>query len=240
MSDVDWDFWLHMPAVNVWQACALSLGIDPDKMKHCRNGWMAGPGSGPFFEASSFRSDEEKTKFYKRLRLFTTHISRTQYFQIHRSSFGYGTFSETDLPYVEMHMKTFVKWAISVGKWDNLSSGLLALVEKQDIDENKVESSDNCKNKMPGTTLQGKQPKTAIGKLAIKAAWEIERRNGKRATAKEVMDKLQTWADKIEHPETLQRSAKEKRGVYWLTTGLEEKLYTLEACRKTLSKWNKK
>jgi hypothetical protein len=31
-SKIDWNFWLAMPYVRVWQAAALSLGIDPDKL----------------------------------------------------------------------------------------------------------------------------------------------------------------------------------------------------------------
>jgi hypothetical protein len=29
-NNVDWDHWLNMPTVTLWQAVALSMNIDPD------------------------------------------------------------------------------------------------------------------------------------------------------------------------------------------------------------------
>ena len=44
----------------LWQACALVVGIDPDCLKHQPQGWMAGPGSGPIFLKNSFQGETRR------------------------------------------------------------------------------------------------------------------------------------------------------------------------------------
>lgn len=87
-------------------------------------------------------------------------------------------------------------------------------------------------NEIPGTL-----PPRAAGKLAIKAAWQIECKTKRRASAKEVLALLQKWADAGEEPAVLVKSLPEKRAVQWLTTKGKHLEYTLEACEKTLEKW---
>lgn len=36
-----WDKWRHVPDVRIWEAVALSLNIEPAKIKHSKDGWMA-------------------------------------------------------------------------------------------------------------------------------------------------------------------------------------------------------
>lgn len=87
--------------------------------------------------------------------------------------------------------------------------------------------------------IPGKSPKISIGKLAVKAAWQIECEEKRRATAKEVMNLLQLWADNGDEPAVLKTSSREKRSVTWLTSDYQEKPYSLETCEKTLGNWNK-
>ena len=44
----DWSEWLNVPRVTVWQACALSVDIEPHSMRANKDGWMAAEGA-PFF-----------------------------------------------------------------------------------------------------------------------------------------------------------------------------------------------
>jgi len=76
----DWKFWLQMPDVRLWQACALSLDIDPDSMKRDSASWMAGGSGGPFLESESFRQAAEETEFYKRLRLLKANLHDRRHF----------------------------------------------------------------------------------------------------------------------------------------------------------------
>ncbi len=121
MSSIDWDFWLHMPAVTVWQACALSLEIDPDKMNKIQDAWMEP--SRPLFKDESFRSAEEKEIFEKRLRLLSKSIY-TEYFRLYKET-GYAAYSE-------IYLKDLAKWAVSVVNWDNLPPEFLKLAGEPD------------------------------------------------------------------------------------------------------------
>lgn len=60
MSEIDWKHWQRVASVKDWEAAALSLGIDPHKLK--RNA------ATHEFRSSSFRGAEEKQRFLKRVR----------------------------------------------------------------------------------------------------------------------------------------------------------------------------
>lgn len=77
---IDWHYWRHMPEVKQWEACALSLNINPDNMKHHPQAWMATPGSGPLFTDASFSSKAVQSDFYKRLRLLGASLFSSRYF----------------------------------------------------------------------------------------------------------------------------------------------------------------
>lgn len=83
-----------------------------------------------------------------------------------------------------------------------------------------------------GDEIPGKMPQTRIGKLAIEAAWQIECRTGKRATAKAVIEELQAWTEtEPELTETI------PHGVKWATTKGKQKPFDVEACAKALETW---
>lgn len=85
--------------------------------------------------------------------------------------------------------------------------------------------------------IPGKLPNTSMGKLAIKAAWLIEGESKRAATAKQVMARLQDWADGGHEPATLLKSDKKNHAVIWITGKRVEKPYDIEACGKTLETW---
>ena len=83
--------------------------------------------------------------------------------------------------------------------------------------------------------IPGKVPRTAIGRTAVRAAWEIECREARRAGRKEVIALLQVWAKDGSEPDVLKESI--PRGVIWITEKGIEKNYDLDACGKTLEAW---
>lgn len=60
---ITWKLWTSAPNVALWEAVALTLEIDPRSLEHLRDGWMAGPGRGPFFEKRSFPSQAKREDF---------------------------------------------------------------------------------------------------------------------------------------------------------------------------------
>lgn len=74
LSTPDWGFWQDMPKVELWQACALSLNLNPDSISPHYDG-MGMMGSGlPSFRYENFPSAETWEEFEKRLRLAEANI----------------------------------------------------------------------------------------------------------------------------------------------------------------------
>lgn len=95
------------------------------------------------------------------------------------------------------------------------------------------------KSQSIGASVNEYVPTNAIGQIAIIAAREIESEVRRIATAKEVMNRLQDWADGGNQPDVLKKSDRVNRAVVWITGKGREKSYSCEACGKTLEKWNK-
>ncbi len=85
--------------------------------------------------------------------------------------------------------------------------------------------------------IPGRVPSNAIGRLAVAAAWRLEREEGRRASAREVMKTLQEQAEDGSEPDVLRKAAWDKGGVVWVTSKSVDKIYTIEACKKTLDTW---
>ena len=86
-------------------------------------------------------------------------------------------------------------------------------------------------------TIPGRVPRVASGRLAVKAAWEIECETGKRASTKDVMKRMQQWAEEGEHGELTKKLP--GNAVEWMTTKNNPKSFDLEACGKALEAWQK-
>ena len=81
--------------------------------------------------------------------------------------------------------------------------------------------------------IPGKMPRTAIGKLAVNVAWEIECATGKRAIASQVINKLQ----ELEKDEPI-LTEKIPHGVKWVTSKGKGKSFDVQTCAKALETWN--
>lgn len=124
-------------------------------------------------------------------------------------------------------LSDFASLAKSEFKWEGLPDDLMKLATKPTTAP--VSNAD----------IPGKLPKTGVGKLAIKAAWQIECETSRAAIAKDVMTRLQGWADAGSEPDVLRKSNKEKRGVDWQTMKGVTKTFDLGACEKALATWKK-
>ena len=119
---IDWRYWRHNPAVKQWEACALSLNINPDNMKHNPQGWMAGPGGGPAFLALSFSSVNVQLEFDKRVRLLGASLFKAPHFTAVNNLVRGGRHLAT------VSLKEFAAWALHV-ELEGMPPELLALAE---------------------------------------------------------------------------------------------------------------
>ena len=120
----DWkEEWSHKPKVSLWQACALSLDIEPYTLEHSDTAWMGGPDGGPVFTARSFPSDAVKQSFERRLRVLIANITDNRYFSPYIAT-------TRDVAYDEVRLDEFAAWAMNVVKWDGLPPELVAMAQK--------------------------------------------------------------------------------------------------------------
>ena len=88
--------------------------------------------------------------------------------------------------------------------------------------------------------IPGKIPKTAASRIAVEAAWELERETGHRPTARKVIERMAQWVESGDkHPDILIGYKPEKRAIIWRTTASKEKEFDVNACSKALQRWHK-
>ena len=119
---IDWRYWRHMPEVKQWEACALSLNINPDNMKHHPQAWMTGPGSGLIFTDASFPSKAGQIEFDKRVRLLDASLFSSGYFTAVNNLVRGGRHLAT------VNVREFAAWGLHV-EFDDMPPELVAMAE---------------------------------------------------------------------------------------------------------------
>lgn len=119
---IDWRYWRHMPKIKQWEACALSLNINPDNMKHHPQAWMAGPGSGPIFTDASFPNKAGQIEFDKRVRLLDASLFSSGYFTAVNNLVRGGRHLAT------VNLQEFAAWGLHV-EFDDMPPELVAIAE---------------------------------------------------------------------------------------------------------------
>jgi hypothetical protein len=94
----NWRIWKHIPEVKTYEAVALSLNIDPDKIRHSPHSWMADE-----------RLFDEGEEFQERL------------FVVERNLEMAGVINLTDVQYRDedpiIRLRKFAAWAVTIG-WE--------------------------------------------------------------------------------------------------------------------------
>ncbi|HJV75184.1 MAG TPA: hypothetical protein VJ654_13245 [Noviherbaspirillum sp.] len=117
----DWEYWRAMRKAKEWQACALSLDIDPGSMKDHPQAWMEGPDSGPLFTSDSFPSNDVQVKFEKRLEILRANRSN-------RTIFTQSTAKHSGLLWDEVSLSEFAAWGLSI-HWNDMPPELVAIAK---------------------------------------------------------------------------------------------------------------
>ena len=121
----NWKEWKHTSEVRVWQACALSLGIEPRSMQASRDGWMGGSDNGPCFEPESFPNQDAEEEFGVRQRVLCANLSNREFFSP-------GDISMTTPGNHGVRLSEFSEWAVSEVGWENLPPELVAMAQKRE------------------------------------------------------------------------------------------------------------
>jgi hypothetical protein len=125
MSAPDWGLWLSMRAVQVWQACALSLDMDPARIHMDPDGWMVL--DAPYrmirmpLQPGTFPPESQEAVFDKRLRLLSSHVDDPSHFQV----------VPGDHAGIErkIMLQEFANWVVNVAHWEGLPPELAGIAQ---------------------------------------------------------------------------------------------------------------
>jgi len=122
----DWNFWRGMRKVLYWQACALSVGADPDTMGR-RPGDSAWSYDAHHLDQLP-KSSQETLK--KRLKLLAANRYERTIFTLPMAQYS-------GLNTGEVFLSEFAAWGVSLG-WDNMPQELVAMAQEQAVIAPKV------------------------------------------------------------------------------------------------------
>jgi hypothetical protein len=107
-GSIDWHYWRNMQEVKIWQACILSLNIDPDSMEFDRDGWMDATAEAPHIRRESFYSPQDCEQYRKRVNLLRSNISKPEHFSPGAINMGNPNLSG-------VRLAEFAAWAVHIG-----------------------------------------------------------------------------------------------------------------------------
>jgi hypothetical protein len=79
---IDWNYWINRAHVSLWDACALSLQIDPESFNWDHTRYGSGPGGPMYRSGSQATEDQQETlaEHRKRLTLLSQNLRNQQFF----------------------------------------------------------------------------------------------------------------------------------------------------------------
>lgn len=113
----NWRLHLHRESVEVWEACALSLNLEPDAVRKGIHAWASGPDYSPEFKLWVFPTEATMDEFHVRLRLACSRIR----------AIAPGTTTPGRYP---CHLSDFCRWAFGDMKWQGLPTALVHLASE--------------------------------------------------------------------------------------------------------------
>jgi hypothetical protein len=112
----DWDHWLQLRTVKLWQACALSVCIEPNDLERGPSlglpdtWWRSKPPDGvPPFQDGSFPTPRDQDGFYKRLQIVLSYIDDP--------SLPLSSHDQRDWIDYNVGLPEFARWAVRVARW---------------------------------------------------------------------------------------------------------------------------
>jgi len=130
-----------------------------------------------------------------------------------------------------VRLDEFAAWCLHIGQV--IPQELAALANKEQVETNSNQLAQVTSGRNQQIIPPGKMPRTTIGKLVIKAAWEIECCSGKHATVSQIISKLHEWESN--EPEIVENIP---HGVKWQTKKGIVKSFGVDACAKALETWH--
>jgi len=189
-----WKKWRLMPEVDIWQAVALSLNIEPEKVQTSDHAWMGA--RFPFNEGDEFDD---------RLNITLAYASNRAHFPTPcRLNMGGGYLCG-------IRLSEFAEWAVSVAEWKNLPPELTAMAIKPDVSPAKAQSAQINHDSVPSSN-DWRDKARAIADSLFDRDTANKCRDSLAGYSRRVMDEMQMKEihgprGRIDNHNTIQREA---------------------------------
>ncbi len=124
MTKPNWRRWLLRKEVKVWEACVLSVGLEPSSMKFERESWMYQQGTGPHIESESFPNSEVENVYKDLVDALADNLFDIEYFSP-------AAITTEGKGYCGVRLDEFARWATLRVEWLDLPPELAALVSEK-------------------------------------------------------------------------------------------------------------
>jgi hypothetical protein len=134
MKAPDWSEWNYIPEVEVWQAVALSMNLEPNALRRNTDTPLLGFGS--FFKEGTFLNIPMESEFDKRIRLVLANL-------VEEKVFSKVVINRIELRQSKLNLSEFVNWILKDKIFKNIPKKLriIAIKSRNLVDKNK---SQNC------------------------------------------------------------------------------------------------
>ncbi len=212
MKAPDWSEWNYIPEVEVWQAVALSMNLEPNALRRNTDTPLLGFGS--FFKEGTFLNIKMELEFEKRIRLLLSNL-------VDKTKFPQGVINNYENRCSKVNLIEFSVWGRTVECFRNIPNEILDIAK---ISETITQSlKDDDSKKMGLNSDLSKQENAKLTELELEArkiggAWmrKQEEINGKKPSldviSKYVADdfisrNIRGVRGKFLSPETIKRQA---------------------------------
>lgn len=183
MTNPNWRTWVPMTYVKVWEACVLSVGLEPSSMEFEDDRWGEHKaGTGPHIERESFPNPEIKKDYKDLIKILTANLLNLENFYVGDINNPQGK------GYYTVKLDEFVRWATLNVKWLDLPPELAALAlnssNGNSAESNVVQASDK-----PIADTQD-EPWIEYCKSQTDDIYQSRITSGKAATKRYIADEL--------------------------------------------------
>ncbi len=181
---VQWKYWVNIPTVTLWEACLLSLGLNPKTMRQLPAESVDFPSPPPYFKSSAFPSEAVETEYEMRLELLRRNIGVNRFFSSCK-------IDERDPNYAEISLCKFTSWGLSIPFTDMprelvaiaQNSGAVGndLIPKDSAEAIPIQNADDWKTQARkiGERINLGNKKLSVDKIAKKVHEEMVDRQSK-------------------------------------------------------------
>ncbi len=147
MTKPNWRKWVLMKKVKVWEACVLSVGLEPESMEFEDERWNEHkPRTGPHIESESFPSPQIEKDYKDLVEVLVANLLEGEHFDINEIG---DINNPRGKKYYTVRLDEFVRWATLNVHWLDLPPELAGLIlDKKNEGSKQTEVNPSTENEI--------------------------------------------------------------------------------------------